>query len=139
MGHRFLEHTTDAIVEVHASTIAEAFVDAGNAVIETTLDPRRVCQLQTRKFTAGGKDLRYLLFSWLEEITYVLITEGFAIRKLEPRITERADGYAITCTAHGEPMDVEKHRFRVEIKAPTFHDMVIRTGRQTYMRFLLDL
>lgn len=139
MGYRFLEHATDAIIEVHADNLRDAFVFAGNAVIATTLDPQAVRESETRTFTATGKDMRYLLFSWLEEIIYTLITEGFAIKRLEPHIIQETNGHVITCTAYGEPMDISKHGFRVEIKAPTFYEMEIRTGSTTYMKFLLDL
>ena len=35
-----------------------------------------------RNIVVKGKDLNYLLYNWLEEIIYLLITEGFAIKKL---------------------------------------------------------
>jgi SHS2 domain-containing protein len=34
---------------------------------------------------------------------------------------------------------LKKHNFKVEIKAPTFYDMVIRNEEEVYMKFLLDL
>jgi len=34
---------------------------------------------------------------------------------------------------------LKKHNFKVEIKAPTFYDMVIRNEGEVYMKFLLDL
>jgi len=91
------------------------------------------------KFSAKGKDLRYRLFSWLEEIPFILITEGFAIKRLKFEIEEN-DGFKINATAYGETLDVKKHNFKVEIKAPTFYDMEIREDDDgAYMRFLLDL
>ncbi|MEK6964673.1 MAG: archease, partial [Thermoproteota archaeon] len=85
-----------------------------------------------------GKDLRYLLFNWLEEVNYQLITEGFAIHRFELDISKNSE-YKLNATAYGEPLDLQKHRFRVEIKAPTFHEMEINEGKQVVMRFLLDL
>ena len=78
------------------------------------------------------------MFSWLEEIPFVLITEGFAIKRLEFDIEEN-DGYRINAKAFGETLDVKKHNFKVEIKAPTFYDMEIKQDNGVYMRFLLDL
>ena len=138
LGYRLLEHSTDAIIELEADTLQDAFEIAGNAVIDTTIDSDSVRGTQEREFVAQGKDLRYLLYSWLEEIIYVLITEGFAIKKLTPVISKDTQ-YRITCKALGEPMDLSRHGFKVEIKAPTFHDMQIKEGDRVYMRFLLDL
>ena len=79
------------------------------------------------------------IFSWLEEIPFVLITKGFAIKRLEFDIEEN-DGYRINAKAFGETLDIKKHNFKVEIKAPTFYDMEIRQDNDgVYMRFLLDL
>ena len=36
-------------------------------------------------------------------------------------------------------LNLKKHNFKVEIKAPTFYDMVIENKEQVYMKFLLDL
>lgn len=138
LSYRLLEHATDLFVEVKANTLKEAFDLAARAVIETTLEPKTVQQKETREFTAVGKDLRYLLFSWFEEIILILITEGFAIGKIDFDI-EKNEKYRINAIAHGEPLDFKKHNFKVEIKAPTFHEMEIIKNNQIYMKFLLDL
>jgi len=138
LSYKFLDHATDAIIEVTATDLKEAFSVAADAEINLTLDQDKVEEKEQRKFSASGKDVRYLLFSWLEEIPFLLITEGFAIKKIEFEIIEN-NGFTINATAFGEPLDVKKHNFKVEIKAPTFYDMEIRQDDDVYMRFLLDL
>jgi len=138
LSYKFLDHATDAIIEVTAKDLKEAFSVAADAEINLTLDQDKVEEKDQKEFSAQGKDLRYLLFSWLEEIPFILITEGFAIRRIEFDI-EKNGGYKIKANAFGEPLDFKKHNFKVEIKAPTFYDMEIRENEQVYMRFLLDL
>jgi len=138
LSYKFLDHATDAIIEVTARDLKEAFLVTADAAINLTLDQDKVEEKDQKEFSAQGKDLCYLLFSWLEEITFVLITEGFAIKRIEFDIEEN-DGYTIKAKAFGEPLDFAKHNFKVEIKAPTFYDMEIRTNGEVYMRFLLDL
>ena len=138
MSYRFLDHATDAIIEINAKDLKEAFSVAADAVINLTLDQDKVEENESKKFVAKGKDLYYLLFSWLEEIPFILITEGFAIKRIEFNI-EKKDRYKINAKAIGENLDLKKHNFKVEIKAPTFYDMVIRNEKETYMKFLLDL
>ena len=133
-----MDHATDAFVEVTAKDLKEAFSVTADVVINITLDQDKVEEKKQKEFSAKGKDLRYLLFSWLEEITFVLITEGFAIGRIEFDILEN-DEYTIAAKAYGEPLDLHKHNFKVEIKAPTFYDMEIRQDKGVYMRFLLDL
>ena len=138
MSYKFLDHATDAIIEVIAKDLKEAFLTTANAVINLTLDQNKVREKDQKKFSAQGKDLRYLLFSWLEEIPFILITEGFAISRIEFDIMQNEE-YKINAIAYGEPLDFKKHNFKVEIKAPTFYDMEIRQEDGVYMRFLLDL
>ena len=138
MSYKFLEHATDAIIEVTAKDLKEAFSVTADAVINLTLDQDKVEEKEEKEFSAQGKDLSYLLFSWLEEITFVLITEGFAIKRIEFDI-QKNEGYKIIAKAYGEPLDLHKHNFKVEIKAPTFYDMEIKEDKGVLMRFLLDL
>ena len=138
MSYKFLDHATDAFVEVTAKNLKEAFAVTADAVINLTLDQDKVEEKQQKEFSAKGKDLRYLLFSWLEEITFVLITDGFAIKRIEFEILEN-EGYQINAIAFGEPLNLEKHNFKVEIKAPTFYEMKIEQKDGVFMRFLLDL
>ncbi len=138
MSYKFLDHATDAFVEVTAKDLKEAFALTADAVINITIDQDKVEELDEKEFSANGKDLRYLLFSWIEEITFVLITEGFAIRRIEFDISEN-NGYLINAKAFGEALDLKKHNFKVEIKAPTFYEMKIEQNDGVFMRFLLDL
>ena len=133
-----MDHATDAFIEVTAKDLKEAFSVTADAVINITLDQEKVEVKEQKEFSAQGKDLRYLLFSWLEEITFVLITQGFAISRIEFDMLEN-DGYTINAKAYGEPLDFKKHNFKVEIKAPTFYEMKIEQNNGVFMRFLLDL
>ena len=138
MSYKFLDHATDAIIEVTAKDLKEAFSVTADAVINLTLDQDKVEEKDQKEFSANGKDLRYLLVSWIEEITFVLITQGFAIKRVEFEI-EQKEGYKINAKAYGEPIDLHKHNFKVEIKAPTFYEMEINQDKGVYMKFLLDL
>ena len=138
MSYKFLDHATDAIIEINAKDLKEAFSVAADAVINLTLDQDKVEENESKKFVAKGKDLYYLLFSWLEEIPFILITEGFAIKRIEFNII-KDNSYKISAKAFGETLDLKKHNFKVEIKAPTFYEMVIEDKEQVYMKFLLDL
>ena len=139
MSYRFLDHATDAIIEITAKNLKEAFLVAADAEINLMIDQHTVKETDQKEFSANGKDLHYLLFSWLEEIPFVLITQGFAIKRVEIDIQKNKD-FKINAKAFGEQLDIKKHNFKVEIKAPTFHDMVIRQDNTgVYMKFLLDL
>lgn len=138
MSYKSLEHATDAIFEVTAQNLEEAFVAAARSVIDTILDVNAIEEKQEKTLEVSGKDLSYLLYNWLEEIIICTITDGFAAKTVTVKIEKNSE-YRISAVLKGEKIDIKKHHFKVEIKAPTFHEMEIRQNGSVYMRYLLDL
>jgi len=138
MSYKVLDHATDAFIEVTASSLTEAFKVAGDSVVDTILDNSKIEEKEERNIVVMGKDLNYLLYNWLEDLIYLIITEGFAIKKLDI-ILEKNEEYTISAQIFGEDIDIKKHGFKVEIKSPTFHEMDIKQEKRVTMRFLLDL
>jgi len=138
MSYKVLDHATDAFIEVTASSLTEAFKVAGDSVVDIILDNSKIEEKKERNIVVKGKDLNYLLYNWLEDLIYLIITEGFAIKKLNITV-EKNEEYAISAQIFGEDIDIKKHGFKVEIKSPTFHEMDIKQEKRVTMRFLLDL
>ena len=138
MSYRHLEHSTDAIIEVSAPNLTTAFEVAGKSVVETIIDPSKIEEKIVKRVSITGKDLRYLLYNWLEEVIILTITDGFAAKRILVKIESNHE-YKIQAEFFGEEIDIKKHGFRVEIKSPTFHEMDIQEGEQITLRYLLDL
>ena len=138
MSYRYLEHATDAFIEVTAPTLEEAFVAAARSVIETILDIDSIEGKKEHSLQVTGKDLNYLLYNWLEELIILTITDGFAAKSVKLRIEKNSE-YKILADLVGEDIYIKKHHFKVEIKAPTFHLMEIKQNDGVMMRYLLDL
>ena len=138
MSYKTLEHATDAIIEVTADNLKEAFQIAGISVVETILDISKVEENNSKKLIIKGKDLRYLLYNWLEDMIILTITDGFAGKRILLEITKNVD-YQIDAEIFGEAIDLKKHEFKVEIKSPTFHEMEIEQNDKVMMKYLLDL
>ena len=138
MSYRHLEHSTAAIIEVTAPNLTTAFEVAGKSVVETIIDPSKIEEKTMKRLSVTGKDLRYLLYNWLEEIVILTITDGFAAKRISVKIENKSE-YKIQAELLGEEIDIKKHGFKVEIKSPTFHEMDIQEGEQITLRYLLDL
>ena len=138
MSYKTLEHATDAIIEVTADNLKEAFEIAGISVIDTILDSSKVEENDSKKLIVKGKDLKYLLYNWLEEMIILTITDGFAGKKIVLEITKDNE-YQINAEIFGEVIDLRKHEFKVEIKSPTFHEMENEENEKVRMKYLLDL
>jgi SHS2 domain-containing protein len=129
---------TDAFIEVVGNTIDEAFENAGMSVVDTIVDINLINNKEDRKIEVGADDLKGLLYSWLEEIIILTITDGFAGRTFNVKITKN-DRYHLLAKISGEEINFERHHFKMEIKAPTYHLMEIREEGVVLMRFILDL
>lgn len=138
MVYRYLEHVTDAFIEVTEDSLEEAFASAGAAVVDTVVDIKSVEEKTEKNITASGNDLNNLLYNWLEEIIILTITEGFVAKRFSVKVTKNGN-YKIIATLFGEEINFKKHHFKIEIKSPTLHLMEIKREKQVTMRFLLDL
>jgi SHS2 domain-containing protein len=138
MSYKYLEHSTDAFIEVKAKNLEEAFSVAGKSVVETIIDLKNIQEIEEKNINVNGRNLLNLLYNWLEEIVTITITDGFAIKNFSVNIKKNV-GYEIISKISGEKLDLKKHNFKVEIKSPTFHLMEIKENDEVTMRYLLDL
>ena len=138
MSYKYLEHSTDAFIEVRAKNLEEAFSVAGKSVVETIIDSNNIQEIEEKNIKVKGRNLLNLLYNWLEEIVTITIADGFAIRNFSVNIKKNKE-YQIVSKVSGEKLDLKKHNFKVEIKSPTFHLMEINENNEITMRYLLDL
>ena len=138
MSYKYLEHSTDAFIEVNAKTLEDAFSVAGKSVVETIIDSNNIQEIEEKNINVKGRNLLNLLYNWLEEIVTITITDGFAIKNFSVNIKKNKE-YQIVSKISGEKLDLKKHNFKVEIKSPTFHLMEINENGEITMRYLLDL
>jgi SHS2 domain-containing protein len=139
-GFRFLEHTTDAEVEVFGEQLSESFEYAGLATEEIMVDLSSIHPEKERTIEASGRDLESLLYSWLESLISLQDIDGMLFSKLSCKVSKVTNGFTLSATAFGEKFDPKKHEQKTAIKAPTYHNMkIIQDKRGVSMRFLLDL
>jgi SHS2 domain-containing protein len=138
-GYRFLDHMTDAVIEAYGETLEEAFEYAAKGVNDTMVELKTVRPDREIRIAAEGHDLYSLLFDWLDKVMLTLLADGIVMSEFLVKI-RRNSGYLLEGVAKGEKLDLDRHRYKVEIKAVTYHEMEIRQekGKST-VRFLLDL
>ena len=137
-GYRFLDHMTDAVIEAHGGSLEEAFEQAAMGLVDTMVDIAGVRPETRIEIEAEGHDLESLLFDWLDKVMLLLVADGMAMSEFAVKV----DGYTLKGVARGEKLDLARQKYKVEIKAVTYHEMsVVRNegdGGVT-VRFLLDL
>jgi len=130
---------TDAYIEVQGDTLEQAFEFAAKALVDTMINVNSVAPTNEAQITVEGHDLESLLYNWLEEVMLKLLVDRQALSHFNVLISKYNDRYELKATVRGEPFDVEKHRYKVEIKGVTYHMMNIERNKTVKIRFLLDL
>lgn len=138
-GYRYLDHMTDAVIEAYGDSLEEAFENAARGLNDTMIDLKTVRPNKEIKITAVGHDLHSLLFDWLDKVMLLLVADGIVMSEFSVEIKQKG-GYSLEGVAKGERLDLDRHRYKVEIKAVTYHEMQIteEKGKAT-VKFLLDL
>ena len=139
-GFRYLDHMTDVIVEAYGNTLEEAFANSARGLVNAMFEISEVIPDREIEIYADGYDLKSLLYNWLEKVILVMLIDNIVVSNLNVNISERNGIYSIKGVAKGERIDLEKHHYKIEIKAVTYHEMAIKQdGKGVTIRFLLDL
>jgi SHS2 domain-containing protein len=140
-GYRFLDHMTDAVIEAYGNTLEEAFENAARGLIDTMIDLKTVRPEKEIKLSAKGHDLYSLLFDWLDKVMLLLVADRIVISQFSIKIKQHNNnGYSLEGTTRGEPLHLDQHHYKVEIKAVTYHEMEIKQEKgMVTVRFILDL
>ena len=141
-GYRFLDHMTDAVIEAYGTTLEEAFVHSARGLVDTMVDLSKVLPTVEVKINAQGHDLESLLFDWLDKVMLLMVADGIATSEFSVKIQKLHDNnsYLLNGIVKGEKINLARHHYKVEVKAITYHEMLIKQekGRVT-ARFLVDL
>jgi SHS2 domain-containing protein len=130
---------TDAVIEAYGRTLEEAFENAARGLNDTMIDLKTVRPDREIKIVAEGHDLHSLLFDWLDKVMLLLVADGIVMSEFSVKIKHN-DTYSLEGVAKGERLDLDRHHYRVEIKAVTYHEMeIIQEQGKSTVRFLLDL
>ena len=141
-GYRFLEHSSDVYVEAWGESLEEAFEQAALAMFDSMTDVRLVEPKVEVQVSAEGSDEQELLYSWLENLLVKYEVEGLLFSRFKVKSILREDGtLKLEGLAWGEPLNLEKHPSKVEIKAVTYHLMEVeRRGEEEFrVRVLFDI
>ena len=117
-----LDHTGDIQIKVFGSSITELFNNAAFALFDVMTDTSKIDSQLAETIEVTGIDKEELLVNWLSELNYLFLTESKIFHKFE---IEHFKNNELTGTAIGEKYNSHKHPLHTEIKAVTFHDLLI--------------
>jgi SHS2 domain-containing protein len=145
-GFKYLEHSTDAFVLAHGSSLEELFENCAKGLVNIMFDIDKVESCQFVTIAADDEDLEHLLYDWLEKILLKILIERIVLSRFSIKICENdtkvagKKKYFLKALAGGEKVSYDKHNYKIEIKAITFHELKIkRIGTRYIATFLADL
>lgn len=136
-GFTILDHPSDVGIEARGGSPGEAFEGAALGLMSLILDPPPTGTSETRTIMLSGGDMEQLLVRWLSEILYLFDAGHFAATSFE--IHELTPN-ALTATLRGEPLTADSHRGNLDIKAVTYHQLLVRRDRDGWLvRVFFDI
>jgi SHS2 domain-containing protein len=135
-SYELIDHTADVGIRVTAASPATLFETAALALTELMTDTATIEPRLERTMELQEESLDLLLVCWLQEILYLVDTEGLVFSVFEVRI----EGGKLQATLRGEPFNPEVHPRKSDVKAVTYHHLEVTThGDGWEARFIVDM
>jgi len=122
VSFREIEHTSETGFIAEGETLNEVFVEAARALFEVMADTSNVEARLEHQVELSAPDVEQLIHNWLEELNFLSQTRHELYSYFEVTI----DDNRLSATLRGEPIDLHKHRLRLEVKAVTYGDFYLK-------------
>ncbi len=134
---RFFEHTGDMGLEVLAASLNELFEWAARGLTAILTEPAAIRPKTERNFSLQADRLDELLIQWLNRLNFEFETQGWLFAEFRVQVKEGLSLQAVAC---GEPFDPKRHEILREIKAATYHQLVVeKRNGLWHARVIFDL
>jgi SHS2 domain-containing protein len=124
MKYKFLEHTADMKFLVHGKTRKAIFENSVLALSEFISKEGKIENASTKRFKISGRDYEELLYSFIDEIIYLLDAENFVPSKAEVLLDERKDKIILKAIIFGDK--TANYKNLEGIKSATYSEMYIK-------------
>jgi SHS2 domain-containing protein len=128
MSYDFLEHMADVKFRAEGSTIQEAFSSAADAMNEVIRGDIKIIEQRSVDFDVQGKDLKELLYNFLEEFIFLLDSEDFLVSSVKDIEIDK-NNFNLKAVVLGD--SAENYKFTNDVKAVTYNEMIVeeRNGK----------
>ncbi len=134
MRYEFLEHTADIKFRAYGKTLNELFENAVLAVAAYVGKGEKIHPRKARRIEVHGTDIENLLYSFLDELIYLMDAEKFVTAKAEVFVR----GNNLTAELYGDA--ATQYEGLDAIKAATYADMYVKkTSKGWELQVVLDV
>ena len=132
------EHTADIGIEVETSNISSAFEEVALGFSEIITGGNLPKELISNDVSIESDNLDSLLVHFISYLVVLFDTDlfisGFA--KIE---ISKDENFLLRGILKGDIYDQSKHGYGVEIKAVSYHQLLVEEGPPSRLRVILDL
>lgn len=135
--YREFDHTGDLGIEVEAESLAGLFEEAAFGMFALLVDLEIVDPQKPVDISLEAADETELLLKWLSELNYLHLTERLLFGRF---VIKEVSETHLLARAFSVPIDPTRHAIQTEIKAVTYHDLVIeQRNDHWYARIIFDV
>lgn len=122
-GFRLTEHTADTGIRGWAPDLDGLFAVMARGLFSVIADPAGVeAGAVRRTVSLRAESAADLLHDWLEELNALHQIHGELYAEFLPRV---AGETSLEAEIRGEPLDPARHELRIEVKAVTWHGLLV--------------
>ncbi|MBN2052684.1 archease [Candidatus Woesearchaeota archaeon] len=143
-NYEYIDHTADLKVRAHGKTLEEAFENVVIGGFDFLTDTTKIKKKIDKKISLTAKRVESLLYDFIEELLFLLDTEGFLVAgfkdfKIKEK-DERVKGnegekasFSLQCTALGDDYKNYKQNIKGDIKAITYSEMKVAKEKSGFV------
>ncbi len=128
MAYEIIDELSRADIgfRVRGRDVVELFTAGANALISIMLNnPGAISKNIDIHFSCAAPDLELLYYDFLSEFIYYKDSDRLLLLPESLEIDLSGENRRLSCHARGEVIDRSRHRFSVDIKAATMHNLSI--------------
>jgi SHS2 domain-containing protein len=121
-GFEVLPHTADIGITSWGKDMAEAFANAARGMFSLIVNVDEIKPEIEKPVSVKAPDRESLLVNWLNELNFMTQTEFTLFSDFK---IQQISDTSIKAIALGEKINTNKHRLKREIKAATYHHLLV--------------
>lgn len=130
--YRYIEHTADLGIEVVGTTLEDLLINTGTAIFETQITGS-IEEKKEITISITAESLEDLLIDWCRELLYNFSVHGFIPREYFVSLNKMR----LKARLCGDVFDEKRHKTKLEIKNPTYHNLHIKKTDAGYQATII--
>lgn len=131
-----LDHTADIGLAAYGNSLEELFANAGKGFTQIVTELSAVEATLSRSYSTKSENTTQSLHQFLSQLIYWLDTEALIFSSFEFQFGASVFSFE----AKGEVFNRQRHLFKTEVKAVTWHQLQIEESKGSFQaKIIFDL